>query len=123
SAPRTYSFPPGSMKSTWVSTSQSARTLGNEFETGIRAEAAAHLRRFAAVREHDVAREVVRAADQRRTDAVGVDRHAGLLERLDPLHREAARDDDPHPLEAVAVERVTDIAHQALVDAARVEVA
>ena len=44
----------------------------------------------------DVGGEVVRAADQRRPDAVGVDRHAGRLEGADPLGVEAAGDDDPH---------------------------
>ena len=38
--------------------------------------------------------EVVRAADQRRADAVGVDRHAVALELADLLDGEAAGDDD-----------------------------
>ena len=39
--------------------------------------------------EHDVGREVVGAADQRRADPVGVHRHRKPLELLDLLHGEA----------------------------------
>ena len=47
-----------------------------------------------AVDHHDVGREVVGAAQQRRADAVGVDGHAGLLEGADARRVEAAGDDD-----------------------------
>src|SRR5262249_60701389 len=76
-----------------------------------------------AVLEPAVGGEMVRAADQRGADAVGVDGDAALLELADLLDREPARDDDLDPLEAVAVERVADLPHQALVDPRRLEVA
>ena len=84
---------------------------------------AADLRRREAVREDDVGGEVVVAADERRADAVGVDRDVLRLELADPVDVEAARDDDLHALEAVLVERVAHLPDEALVDAARVEVA
>ena len=46
-----------------------------------------------------------------------------LLESANPVDRESARDDDLHVAEALGVERVTDLADEPLVDAARVEVA
>src|SRR6185312_2669009 len=97
--------------------------LVDELEPRVFAVVPAHLRRRTAVGHHDVGREVVLAADQRRTDAVGVDRHSPLLEGPDPLGREAAGDDDLDVLEAVAVERLAYLAHELLVHAARVEVA
>src|SRR5205823_2265812 len=63
------------------------------------------------------------AADQRRADAVGVDRDATALERADPLGVEAAGRDDLDALEAVAIERLAHLADKPLVDAAWVEVA
>src|SRR5206468_3403626 len=71
----------------------------------------------------DVRREVVRAPEERRADAVDVDRYTGLLEGADLVHGEAARGDDAHVLEAVVVESRAHVPHQAFVDAARIEVA
>src|SRR5205814_1105408 len=71
----------------------------------------------------DVAGEVVRTADQRRTDAVGVDRHPVFLELMDLLEREAARDDDADAVEAVVVQRAAHLPHEPRVDAGRAEVA
>src|SRR5262249_58512495 len=96
-----------------------SRLLLDEREAFVRTEPAADLCSRPTVREHDVAREVVLAADQRRADAVGVHRHARLLKRADPVDREAAGGDDPDPLEAVAVERLSYLAHEALVDPPR----
>ena len=62
---------------------------------------------------HDVGREVVVAAQQRRADAVGVDRHAEALEVADLLGREAARADDLHALVAGGVERLAHLARPA----------
>src|SRR5262249_59794681 len=73
--------------------------------------------------QRDARRVVVPAGDQRRADAVGVDRPATLLEGVDALGGEGARDDNLAPLEAVAVERLTDLPDEPLVDAARLEVA
>src|SRR5437762_5857635 len=67
----------------------------NEFEARIRPVPAADLRARAPVAHHDVGGEVVRATDQRRADAVRVDRDSTLLELADLLAREAARGDDP----------------------------
>src|SRR5437660_3191307 len=78
----------------------------DELEPLVRAEAAADLRRLAPVCEHDVGGEVVRAADERRADAVRVDRHAPLLELADLLDGETTRGDDLHVLEPVGIERV-----------------
>src|SRR5260221_12951977 len=97
--------------------------LGDELTPLAGAVAPADLCRRAAVGEHDVPREVVLAADQRRADTIGIDRHALLLEGTDPIDREAAGGDDLHPLEPVAVQRVAHLAHEPLVDPARVEVA
>ena len=71
------------------------------------------LRTGSAVDEHDVGGEVVVAPDQRRADAVGVDRHARGLELADPLGVEAAAGDDPHVGEAGGVERRADLLDQA----------
>ena len=70
----------------------------------VRAVLAPDLPARAAVDHHDVGREVVRAADQRGADAVGVDRHAVGLERADALGGEAAGDDDLDVAVAVRVE-------------------
>ena len=73
---------------------------------------------------HDVRREVVLAADQRRADPVRVDRHrsrrsnAWIFSTVKPPGR-----DDLHALEAVLVERQPHLADEPLVDASRVEVA
>src|SRR4051794_10675115 len=86
-APGTESLPSGCTKSTCVSTSQRTRaatgtrvaatarrlSLGDELEPRVRPAAAADLRRRLAIRHHDVAGEVVRAADEGGADAVGVD--------------------------------------------------
>src|SRR3954451_3766288 len=66
------------------------------------------LRARAAVDQHDVGGEVVGAADQRRADPVGVDRHLRRLEGADPLGVEAAGGDDRDVAEAVAVELLAD---------------
>src|ERR671937_1933780 len=89
-----------------VSVPRASRLSLDELEPGVRAEPAPRLRGGAAVREDDVCGEVVRAANQRRAHAVGVDRHAALLELTDLLGGEPAGDDDLHPLEAVTVERL-----------------
>src|SRR5205807_7435574 len=95
----------------------------DELESRVRPETAAGLGRRAAVREDDVGGEVVRAADQRRADAVGINGNAPLLELADLLRGEAAGDDDLDPLEAVSIERVAHVPHQAFADAGRLEVA
>ena len=77
------------------------------------------LRRREAVRENDVGGEVVVAPEQRRADAVGVDRDVVRLELADALDVEAAGDDDLDALEAVLVESVPHLADEALVDATR----
>src|SRR5437870_6356188 len=116
------------MKSTCVSTSQRivpaiALALGHELEARVRPKPAADLRRRTAVRHDDVRGEVVRASNQRRADAVGVYGDVALLERVDLLGRESAGGNDPHALEAVAVERLAHLEDEPLVDAARIEVA
>src|SRR2546429_3884391 len=78
---------------------------------------------FRSVGQHDVGGEVVRAADQRGADAVGVDGNASLLELADLLDGEAPGDDDLDPLESVAVESLADLADEPLVDAGGLEVA
>src|SRR5689334_1227232 len=60
----------------------------DQLEARVRPEATAHLRRRAAVGQHDVGGEVVCAADQRRADAVCVDGYAVPLELADLLDRE-----------------------------------
>src|SRR5215218_2689628 len=111
------------MKSTWVSTSQRiGRPSANALEPRVRPEPAADLGGNPSVGHDHVGREVVLATNERRTDAVRVYRHAALLERTDALRGEATRGNDPHLLEAVMVERLTHLANEPLVDAARVEV-
>ena len=75
------------------------------------------------VGDDEVGGEVVLAPDQRRADAVRVDRNAAALELLDLRDRESTRRDDPHLLVPGAVERGAHLADEALVDASRVEVA
>src|SRR5215211_3334972 len=81
------------------------------FQPLVRPVAAPDLRARATVRQHDVGREVVRAADERRADPVGVHRDAARLELADPSGVEAAGHDDLHALETVAVERVAHLPH------------
>src|SRR5437764_8164407 len=95
----------------------------DELQARIRPIAAPRLRRGPAVGEDDIGREIVGAADQRRADPVGVDTNAAGLELANLLDGEPARHDDLDVLEPVVVERVADLAHQALVDAGRLEVA
>src|SRR6185503_13202480 len=95
----------------------------DELEPLVRPEAPADLAGRAPVRHHDVAGEIVLPTDQRRPDAVRVDRHAAPLELLDLRHREAAGGDDPDPLEAVGVERAPHLAYESLVHASGIEVA
>src|SRR5712692_3666188 len=126
------------MKSTWVSTSQRMRAsttsllptarveprpLRDRLEPRILAVVPSHLRRRHPVRDHDVAREIVRAANERRADAVGVDRDALVLEFADLRLAEAAGRDDPHVRVARGVERVAHLPDEALVHAGRLEVA
>ena len=75
---------------------RSVSYLDRRLEARVRAVLAPDLRARPAVDHHDVGGEVVGAADQRRADAVGVDGHAGRLERADALGGEAAGDDDLH---------------------------
>src|SRR6185369_7183473 len=89
--------------------------LLDPLEPRVRAVAAADLRGGLAVGQDDVAGEVVRAADQRRADAVGVNRDALLLERADLVDVEAAGDDDPDLPEALAVERLAHLPDEPLV--------
>src|SRR5205823_12149487 len=96
--------------------------LLDELDARVGAEAPAHLGGGASVRHDDVGREVVLAADQGRTDAVGVDRNAAALELTDPLRVEATGSDDLHLLEPVPVERLPHLPDEPLVDAARLEV-
>ena len=72
-----------------------------------------------AVDHHHVGREVVRAADQRGADAVGVDRHVLGLELADAVGGEAAGDDDLHVAVAGGVEPFADEPHELGVDAGR----
>src|SRR6185503_3560138 len=93
----------------------------DELEPLVRPEAPADLAGRAPVRHHDVAGEIVLPTDQRRPDAVRVDRHAAPLELLDLRHCEAAGGDDPDPLEAVGVERAPHLADESLVYASGIE--
>ena len=80
-------------------------------EAGVRTLLPPGLRDRSAVDPHDVAGEVVAPAQQRGSDAVGVDGDVlGLEARI--LDGEAARDDDPDPLVARRVERRADLAHE-----------
>src|SRR5262245_58487842 len=83
---------------------QSVARLGHDFEPFARPLPAPDLRERLSLDPDDVRREVVRAADERRTDAVDVRRHAGLLERADLVDGEAARRDDPHAGKTLRVE-------------------
>src|SRR3954467_13393775 len=97
--------------------------LRDALEARVRPRPAADLRRGLTVRDHDVGREVVRPADQRRADAVGVDGDVTGLEFGDLLRGEAARDHDPHLVEALAIERLADVRDEPGFDARRLEVA
>src|SRR5438105_11682354 len=103
------------MKSTCVSTSHRMGPLTiasrNELEPRVRTIAPSRLRGGTPVREDDVTREVIGAANQRRADAVRVDRNAAPLELPDLLDVEATRRDDLDALETIAVERVPHPAH------------
>src|SRR4029453_10436975 len=86
----------------------------DELEPWVRPKTAPRFRRGAAVGQHHVGREVVRAADQRRADAVGGDGNAPFPELADLLDGDPAGDDDLDPLESVAVERIPDLADEPL---------
>src|SRR4051794_6054577 len=92
---------------------------GNRLEAWVGGGLAADLRVRLAVDEDDVGGEVVRPADQRRADAVRVDRHALRLELADALRVESSRGDDLDLLVAGVVERPADLADEHLVDAGR----
>src|SRR5438105_6895926 len=68
----------------------------HRLEPRVLAVAAPDLRRRLPVGDHDVAGEVVGAADERRADAIGVDRHALVLELADLRLGEATAGDDAH---------------------------
>src|SRR4051812_11684202 len=76
----------------------------NRLQPGVRPQLAADLAGGPTVGHHDIGGEVVRAADQRRADAVRVDRHAGGLELADAVGGEAAGADDADVAEPVGVE-------------------
>src|SRR5437764_15321113 len=84
-------------------------SLSDGLEALVRPDPAPGLRARAPVDLDHVGGEVVVAAQQRRAHAVGVDRHAALLEGGDLVDGEAARDDDAHALVARRVERVADL--------------
>ena len=75
-------------------TSRTPVLISAQVQPRVRVEPAADLRARLAVDDHDIGRVVVRASDQRRADAVGVNRHAVALERADPLGVEASGHDD-----------------------------
>src|ERR1700758_5147978 len=83
---------------------------------------APELCRGTSVGQDDIRGEVIGSADERRPDAVGIDRHAALLEDADLLGGEAAGGDDPHTAEAAGVERIPHLAYEPIVDARRLEV-
>src|SRR4051794_13774791 len=109
------------MKSTCVSTSQRmrvirlARSSRHRFEPRVLAKPAADLCRRLAVCDHDVSGEIVRAADERRADAVRVHGDTLLLEEADLLHVEAARRDDAQSLVPARVERLANFPDEPLV--------
>src|SRR4051812_46388575 len=76
------------------------RSLGDRLQPRIGPQLAADLCARLTLEADDVGREVEGAAQERRADAVGVDRRPGLLEALDLLGGEAAGDDDLHVLVA-----------------------
>src|SRR3954451_9419043 len=97
----------------------SIRSLGDRLQPRIGPQLAADLGGWHALEADDVGGEVEGAAQQRRADAVGVDRSAGLLEALDLLGGEAAGDDDLHLLVAGGVQRLADLAHELDADPAQ----
>src|SRR5690349_14970694 len=96
---------------------------GDELEARVVAVVASDLRRREAVRDDDVAGEVVGAADERRADAVGVDRHVVILELADLLGGEASGYDDAHALVPAVVEGVPHLPDEPRVHTGRLEVA
>src|SRR5690606_18315674 len=71
----------------------------------------------------DVGREVVLILEEGRTDAVGVYRHAQLLEATDLFRVEAAGHHDLDVLEAGVVQGGADVPHELRVHAPRIEAA
>src|SRR5262249_62310448 len=90
-------MPPDTLKAKWSFDGLEAR---------IRSKSASDLGARPPVEHHDVCREVVGAPDQRRPDAVGVDRDAVTLEGADLREIEATGDDDVHEGEVRRVERL-----------------
>ncbi len=86
----------------------------------IRPSFSSNLRHCPTVDLHDVGREVVCTTEQRRANAVGVDRQSLTLEARDALSVEAARDDDLHLLEAGAVRPLADLAYKRRADALKI---
>src|SRR5215218_3095231 len=95
---------------------------GDALEARVRPRPPPDLRRGLPIGDDDVGREVVRAADQRRADAVRVDRDVIGFELGDLLRREPAGRDDPYLLEPVAVERLAHVRDEPSVDTRRLEV-
>src|ERR1035437_3417876 len=73
------------------SANEHAAALRDELEPRVLAMAAPELRRRPPVGHPDAARKIFRAANERRADAVRVDRHASLLELGDLRNGEPAR--------------------------------
>src|SRR4051812_39580158 len=105
----------------WMSLASaiSIRSLGDRLQPRVRSQLAADLGSGFPLEADDVGGEVEGAAQQRRADAVGVDRGADLLEAFDLLGGEAAGDDDLHLLVAGVVEGVADLAHELDADPAQ----
>src|SRR5205823_14376276 len=97
--------------------------LGDRVEARVRAVPSSDLRTRLAVNDDHVGREVVLASDQHRADTVRVDRDALTLELADALDVEAAGHHDPDVLEALTVEGLAHLPHDALVHASGVEFA
>src|SRR5258706_5957635 len=107
----------------WSMRSNTPGRLLDPFEAGIWPVGASDFRDRLAVDQDDVGGEVVLPTQERRADAVGVDRHLASLELADPLRGEAARDDDLDALVTRVVKRLAYLANQHVVHAGRREVA
>src|ERR687888_2571277 len=92
------------IRSTPALIGRGVENLKHSLQALVGTKAPADLRRGQAVGQDDVSGVVVFAADERRADAVRVDRDTTLLEGADLLGVEAAGCDDLHALEPVLVQ-------------------
>src|SRR6266480_2453820 len=98
-----------------------APTSFDAFQAGVGPVAPTHLRERFPLDPHHVRGEVETTLEQARPHAVHVDRHLLLFELPDLFDGEPARNDDPHVLKPLPIERLAHVPDEPRVDPRRLE--